>query len=76
MADHNDDADDHDAATCPLCQAFSQQAKVIGGMGEALQKLTDDGFFRRLGQAIAEREEQAAINTICGEPEPVIVESK
>ncbi len=56
--------DDHEhfGPDCPTCQAFSEQAKILGGFAEATQQLIDNGTFERMGREMAERREKAILD--------------
>lgn len=58
--------EDHDALTCPQCQAMNELSKILGGFAEATQRLIDDGTFERWGREMAERRERAVIEAILG----------
>src|SRR5688572_5810286 len=49
----HESADDHDALSCPQCQGMAHACTILGGFGEAMQKMLDDGFFYRLGRDMA-----------------------
>lgn len=51
--------DDHCGIDCPQCQALNDQARVLGGIAEAMQKMLDGGVFERLGAEMARRREEA-----------------
>lgn len=62
--------EDRCGVDCPQCQAFSEQARVLGGLGEAMQKMLDDGTFERLGADMARRQEEAFLRAFVGEDKP------
>ena len=61
MTDHPYDDPGHDALNCVQCQAYNEAGKVIGGIVEVMQRMTDDGTFERMGREMAERREAAVL---------------
>lgn len=55
----HESADDHDALSCPQCQAATQACAIIGPVAEAMQRMIDDGTFERMGREMAMRQEEA-----------------
>jgi hypothetical protein len=50
--------EDHDALNCPECQAASEACKVLGTIGEAMEKALADGAFERMGRQMAQERER------------------
>lgn len=50
-----DNTDECTGPDCPVCQKWmaTEQARIMGGFAEALQKMLDDGYFYRLGRDMA-----------------------
>jgi hypothetical protein len=65
--EHIEHTDDHDALSCPQCQAASEACRVLGGFAEAMQRMLDDGTFERMGQELAMRRERAILEAVFGE---------
>jgi hypothetical protein len=59
-------SEEHHGPDCPECRAHAQAAQVLGGFGEAMQKMLDTGAFERMGQEFAYRREQAFLNAFLG----------
>ena len=58
------DPDEHDALNCPQCQAFSETAKIVGGMAETMDRMIHDGTFERMGREMALRQNEAVMKAI------------
>ncbi len=58
--------DDHDALSCPQCQAATNACRVLGGFAEAMEKMIADGYFERMGREAAMRRERAALEAFLG----------
>lgn len=60
------DEHEHFGPDCPQCKSMADQSRVLGGIGEAWQKMLDDGVFFRLGQEMARRREEAVFKAVFG----------
>lgn len=69
-------ADDHDGLNCPQCQAATQAVQILGGFGEAMQKILDNGVLERMGREAGMRREQAFMDAFLGADAPTIVEKE
>ena len=58
---------DHLGVDCPKCQAASEACKVLGGLGEELQKMVDDGTVYEMGRKAGEAHERAIIEAFFGD---------
>lgn len=61
------DPHDHFGPDCPQCRAAHEQAQALGSLAGALQKMTQDGVFERLGREAARWREEAFWRTFMAE---------